>query len=143
MTPGETLVGTPYYNEKQKREYIASLDEPPIFDKNDTPEQRELRALMEQTKKALKERVAAGEDIGEILTETRVELQDLARYKSDINTMLNELKHKPDATIQDVDDFVKAANRMLEAKGIAPLRLGVVTRRMLQRYHETDKGKVK
>ena len=39
-----------------------------------------------------------------------------------------------------MDLMVEAANLKLEEKGIAPLKLGVITRRMLQKYRETKKG---
>lgn len=140
MTPGETLVGSPHYSKKQLSEYIKALDEPMIYNKEDTEFHRELRQAVEETKADLKKRLAAGEDIGEIFSSTREEFQDLARYKVTIQEMLSELKRNPATTIEDVDLFVEAANRKLEEKGVAPLKLGVITRRMLQQYHNKEKG---
>lgn len=141
LEPGDTLVGTPHYTEKQKKALIAELDTPMIYDKDDTQEQRQLRALVEETKADLKKRISAGEDIGEIFLKTREELQDLSNYKNEISGLLSELRAKPETTIEDVEDFVNAANIMLEGKGIAPLKLGVITRRMLQSRQkgETEK----
>lgn len=142
MTPGETLVGTPHYTPKQKEEFIKALDAPMIFNKEDTVEQQELRRLVEETKIALKRRIAEGEDIGEIFISTREEFQDLARYKNNMANTLSELRKDPDTTIEEIDALIKAANAELEGKGIAPLKLGVITRRMLQQYHKnSDKRK--
>ena len=141
MKPGETLVGTPTYTPKQKAAMIAALDAAVIYDKDDTQEQRDLRAAVEETKKELKQRVAAGEDIGEIFLETRKEMQELAQYKHQIEDLYREFRQKEDVTIEDVDDFVKAANIQLEKKGIAPLELGVVTRRMLKEYNNHSQKK--
>lgn len=142
MEPGEALVGTPYYSPKMRKEYLEALDAPPVFDKDETPEQRELRQAVEETKKDLKARVAAGEDLFKILEDTRTELQDLGRYKADVAEQLREFRNNPDATIDDLDDFVTAANQLLEKKGIAPLHLGVITRRMLD-HNRASKGKKK
>ena len=52
-------------------------------------------------------------DLGQILLDTRREYQDLARYKMMLRGELNEIKKNPEATIQDVDDFVTAAQMFL------------------------------
>ncbi len=140
LRPGETLVGTPHYTKKQIKEFIAALDEPMIYNKDETDEQRELRAAVQETKEDLKKRIAAGEDIGEILKATREEFQSLAQYKHEISQLLSELQKDPNTTIEEVDLMVGAANLKLEEKGIAPLKLGVITRRMLQKYRDTKKG---
>ena len=140
LRPGETLVGTPHYTKKQIKEFIAALDEPMIYNKDETDEQRELRAAVQETKADLKKRIAAGEDIGEIFKATREEFQSLAQYKHEISQLLSELQKDPNTTIEEVDLMVEAANLKLEEKGIAPLKLGVITRRMLQKYRETKKG---
>lgn len=143
LKPGETLVGTPTYTPKQKAAMIAALDAAVIYDKDETQEQRDLRAAVQETKIELKKRVEAGEDIGEIFLETRKEIQELAQYKHQIEDLYREFRQKEDITIEDVDDFVKAANIQLEKKGIAPLELGVVTRRMLKEYNNHSKKKEK
>ena len=47
--------------------------------------------------------------------------------------------------MQDIDDFVTAANKMLEQKGIAPISLSPITRRRLmhQRGLQIDGESVK
>jgi hypothetical protein len=88
---------------------------------------------MVETKIELKARMDAGEDLGQILLDTRREYQDLARYKFMLQNEINEIKKNPDATIQDVEDFVTAANQLLEQKGIAPIKLSPISKRMLLR----------
>lgn len=133
MEPGETLVGTPHYGPKFTKDFLESLKVPIIPSKDDSPEVQELKRLMNETKIDLKARYDAGEDIGKILEATHEEYQQLAAYKASIRSELLEFKKNPDATMEDVEDFVKAANMMLEKKGIAPLKLSPISKRMLMR----------
>ena len=133
MTPGETLVGTPVYTKRFTDDFLKSLETPIIATEEDSPEDAELKRAMVETKIELKARIDAGEDLGQILLDTRREYQELARYKFMLQNEINEIKKNPDATIQDVEDFVTAANQLLEQKGIAPIKLSPISKRMLLR----------
>lgn len=133
MTPGETLVGTPHYGPKFTQQFLKSLENPIIVTKDDTPEQAELKRLMIETKIDLKARYDQGEDIGKILEDTHAEYQRLATIKFDIQQELNEFRKNPDATLEDVELFLQAANKLLEEKGVAPLELSPIAKRMLLR----------
>lgn len=133
MTPGETLVGTPTYTKRFTDDFLKSLETPIVVSEEDSPEDTELKLAMVETKIDLKARLDAGEDLGQILLDTRREYQELARYKMMLQHEIAELKKNPDATIQDVEDFVTAANQLLEQKGIAPLKLSPISKRMLLR----------
>ena len=133
MTPGDTLVGTPHYSKRFTEDFLKSLETPIIVSEEDSEEDAELKRAMVQTKIELKARIDAGEDLGQILLDTRREYQDLARYKMMLQGEINEIKKNPDATIQDVEDFITAANNLLEQKGIAPIKLSPISKRMLLR----------
>lgn len=134
MKPGEGMVGTPVYGKRFREDFLKSLETPILIDKEkDSLEDQELKKAMIETKADLKARMDAGEDIGEILLQTRKEYQELARYKMTIQDELRKLYKDDSLTMQDMDDFVEAANKMLEDKGIAPIKMGPVTRRMLMR----------
>ena len=133
MTPGETLVGTPHYGPKFTQQFLKSLENPIIVTKDDTPEQAELKRLMIETKIDLKARYDQGEDIGKILEDTHAEYQRLATIKSDIQQEFDEFRKNPDATLEDVEIFLQAANKLLEGKGVAPLEMSPIAKRMLLR----------
>ena len=133
MRPGETLVGTPIYGKRFTDDFLKSCEEPIVVTEDDTPEQAELKQLMNETKIDLRARMAEGEDLGQILLETREEYQRLASYKQALQQEINELKKDDSLSMEDIDDFVEAANKMLDDKGIAPLKLSPITRRMLMR----------
>lgn len=133
MTPGETLVGSPSFGKKFTEKFLESLKNPIVITQDDTPEQAELKRLMIDTKIDLKARYDEGEDIGKILENTHEEYQRLASLKMDIQQAFSEFKNNPDATMEDVDDFLKAANKLLEEKGVAPLTMSPIAKRMLMR----------
>ena len=133
MRPGETLVGTPIYGKRFTDDFLKSCEEPIVINEDDTPEQAELKRLMNETKIDLRARMAEGEDLGQILLETREEYQRLASYKQSLQHEINELKKDDSLSMEDIDAFVSAANKMLDDKGIAPLKMSPITRRMLMR----------
>ena len=136
--PGDGLVGMPTFGRRFINDFMKSLEHPIIVTKDDTPEDAQLKRDMIQVKIELKQRMDAGEDIADIMLETHKEYQKLARYKSDIEKELREFRKRDDVTVQDVDDFVAAANKLLDAKGIAPISLSPIARRMLMRRSGND-----
>ena len=133
LTPGEGMIGTPILGERFRQQFLKSLEEPIIVSKDDTPEDAQLKRDMIATKIDLKARMDEGEDICKILADTHREVQDLARYKAMLQKEIHDASKNPDMTMEDVDDLVKAANTMLDAKGIAPITLGPISRRLIQR----------
>ena len=133
MTPGETLVGTPHYGPSFTKDFVESMKTPIVISAEDTPEQAELKRLMIETKIDLAERMRNGEDIGKILEETHEEYQRLAILKMEVASELNKLRKDPNATLEDVEDFTSAANKILEERGIAPITLSPIAKRTLLR----------
>lgn len=131
--PGEGLVGTPTFGKRFVNDFMQSLVNPIVVTKDDTPEQAQLKRDMIQVKIELKERIDAGEDLAAIMLDTHKEYQKLAQYKNAIEKELRDFRKRPDVTVSDVDDFVAAANQLLEGKGIAPISLSPIARRMLMR----------
>ena len=132
MRPGEGLVGTPRYNGRFKKEFLESLKTPIVVSAEDSPEDQELKRNVIQAKIELKEALDRGEDIEQIMLDTRKEYQDLARYKMELQELINEYKKDEGVTDEDVEDFVQAANKKLEEKGIAPLNVGPITRQKIR-----------
>ena len=120
IKPGEGLVGTPRYNGRLTKDFIESLKTPIIPTQDDSDYARELKRAVNEAKIELKAAYDRGEDIEEILLNERKELQKLAAYKQELKAMtLQGLKEAE--TAEEMDDYIAAANKMLEAKGIAPM----------------------
>jgi len=138
VEPGQTLVGTPHYGGRFKREFLESLKTPISSSSADSPEDAALKHAVNETKIELKAALDRGEDIEKIMLDTRKELQNLYRYKMEIRQELSAFRNKEGVTEADVEDFVGACNRMLEAKGIAPLKLGPISRQKLKLNNKED-----
>ena len=51
------------------------------------------------------------------------ELRELGAYKASLEKLLLEIARKPDMTEKDLDDYVTAANEMLESRGCSKLSM--------------------
>lgn len=143
MEPGQGLVGTPRYNGRFTKDFLESLKHPIIVSQDDTPEDAALKRAVIQAKIDLKDAYDRGEDIEQIMLDTRKEMQDLARYKQELKQQLHEIvKGDAEMTTEEMEYLVDAANKMLDAKGIAPMTFGPLTRRkiMLMREQELNGG---
>ena len=122
MKPGSMVVGNARdYRGKFTESFNKSLFEPIIVNEDDSEYVKEIKNSVTAAKKELKAAMDRGEDIEEIIKESRNELQRLASYKRDIRREVLQYLNKKAASVEDAEDMFEAANKMLEAKGIAPL----------------------
>lgn len=122
VRPGGMLFGQVEYDEKFKESFINSLTDKNVPVEEDSEWDVELKAAIEETKRELLQRIKAGEDLCEILQEAREESRRLASYKRNVQSIIREKLGDENATENDVKDIIKAANRMLEEKGIEPFK---------------------
>lgn len=122
VQPGGMLFGSVKYDEKFKQSFIESLLDKNEPEEGDSDWDKDLKAAVEETKKELAARIKAGEDLETILTEAREESRRLASYKRDVQALIGETMRNPELTDEDVSDVIKAANKMLEEKGIEPFQ---------------------
>ncbi len=121
--PGQAFVGTPHYNGRFTKNFLKSLEEPIIVSKDDPEDIQQLKRAVIEAKIQMKEAYDRGEDIEQILQEAREDLQRMARYKQELKADIYEYANKTEGiTDQDVDDYIAAANKLLESKGIAPMK---------------------
>ena len=139
MKPGDALVGPARYTGRFKERFLESLKTPIIVTEDDTPEQAQLKRDVIAARLQLKDALDRGEDIEQIMIDTRQELQDLARYKMELRKQFNELRRVEGTTEEDMDTLLEACNKMLESKGIAPMKFGPITRRKLMSEMENNK----
>ena len=121
--PGAPLLGTMRYDQKFVDEFIASLKEPILYDKDDTEEQKRAKMAVQQARQELKDAYDRGEDIVEIMRATEDELHKLAAYKINLQGEVQKALQDGALTDEEVSDFAKAANLLLEEKGLDPIRL--------------------
>lgn len=129
--PGSIVVGDPAYNKWFTKAFIESLKTPIIIKDDDDEFTRNLKREIIETKADLKAAYDRGEDIAQMMTDARKELKSLMEYKRAVNSEIIKVKNDVSANEQEVEDFVNAANKLLEEKGIAPLHVGPISRRRL------------
>ena len=123
VQPGEGFVGDSesIYSGFEK-EFLKTLDDPIVYDKDDSDYVKELKMGVEAMRQELKDIRASGESIEKVLIETRDQLQQLGLYRQELEQQV--LKMSEDGmSQQDYDDLLAAANRMLEERGSKPLEL--------------------
>lgn len=137
IKPGDTIVGTPIYNGRFKKDFLESLEEPIIVNDDDTPEDAQLKKDVIAARLELKDAMDRGEDIEQIMLDTRKELQRLMVAKMQLKQLFYEERKKCE-TDKDVEELFGACNKMLEEKGIAPLTYGPITKRNLMRSQKVE-----
>ena len=120
--PGTGFIGRPNYR-GLNADFLKSCQEPIIVSKDDSEFVADLKRQVTEVKKDLKPRIDAGENLGDIIEETREEFRQIAEYKRMLEKELREKAKDPDASAEDIEDFQKAVNVMLEKKGVAPVKL--------------------
>lgn len=137
MTPGDTIVGTKRYDRWFTQQFLNSIKTPIIATADDEPWQADLKRLVNQARLELKEAYDNGEDIDAIMTESRQQLQDLAKYKHSIKQIYAQ-NIKECETKDDVKGLQRAVNIMLEDKGCAPINFTPLTKLNLMKDKQRE-----
>ena len=143
MKPGETLIGDSalMFGKSFVREFVKSLETPIVIEPDDTPEAAELKRAVRETKAELKQRLDAGEDITKLLIDTRNDMQQLGLYRNELIQEINKIARDRTLTEADMEDFVKAANSMLEGRGAQPLSMPSFAVRRFQMLRDREDRK--
>lgn len=121
-----------------KEAFLKSCKEPIMISEDDDDWTKQLKRDVIDTKIELRERMANGEDIEEIMRETRYEYKKLAGIKGLIEAEVRNSLLNDDVTSDDMKNLVTAANKLLEDKGIPPLKINpFVQRRILELKKES------
>lgn len=124
VKPGQLFLGTATYDGRFVKTFLESLKEPIEFADDDTPEEREMKQAVIDTRKELKEAYDRGEDIAELMRETERQMHEQAAYRLDLRRAIVEYKKSGEHTDQDIKDYITAANSILNEHGMEPLKLG-------------------
>ena len=124
IEPGESLVGdSESYYRNFAEQFQASLLNPIRIEKDDDQYIRELKEAVKATREELVARLKAGEDIVQIMVDTRKQYQELGLYRNEIRDLVRKNLADGEMSAADYEDLVKAANIMLEERGSKPLDL--------------------
>ena len=110
------LAYLPPFDARYKELFLESLKTPIIATKDDPPELQEQKRQMNETKIWLKERLDAGEDIVAILNDEYKHQKKISGLRDSLKRELFQLQ-KTAKSVQEVEDYIAAANMMLEKEG--------------------------
>ena len=137
--PGVMVIGEIPYHKFENDFTAAAIDKIELTD-DDSDYERELKIAVEETKKAICDIMGKeGRSFADIMTEARQEQQSLAQYRLDLEDELRQIRKSGEYDADEYDKFVQAANKMLEAKGAAPLKTPGVYYRQLK-LNQIKKG---
>ena len=126
--PGTMVIGNRSVGPDFESRFLKSLEKPIIVSKDDSEYEQNLKRAVIEAKLNLKDALDRGEDIGKIMDEARDELQKMARYRAQLEKEATVLLHRGAMGAADAEDVIKAVNKMLEEKGIAPIELNSMSR---------------
>ena len=126
--PGTMVIGNRSVGPDFESRFLKSLEKPIIVSKDDSEYEQNLKRAVIEAKLNLKDALDRGEDIGKIMDEARAELQKLARYRAQLEKEATVMLHRGEIGAADAEDVIKAVNKMLEEKGIAPIELNSLSR---------------
>ena len=123
--PGAMLIGDMKYGRSFVKKFLKSLETPIVISKDDTPEVAALKRAVIDAKADLKARYDRGEDIAEVMNQSRQELKELSAYRADLEAQVRQIRRdaKGALKMKDYVDLIKAANTMLENRGCQPLKV--------------------
>lgn len=142
LIPGETVVGTPVYRRGFKAEFLESLKEPIEILPEDSEEIRALKSAVIEARRELKVAIDKGEDVDQIVYDARNQFQDLATYRQNIESLIND-EMKSVQSEEELNDLMTAAEKMMAEKGIAPESLNTLSKiklKFMLNNNETQKG---
>lgn len=136
-----TEPGTPVYGGGEffargfTRKFLKSLETPIVINDDDSEYDRSVKQAVIDARKELKERYDRGEDIEKVMRDTRAEIQRLGQYKIQVEKLVKKETSgaaRKGLTDEDIGDVIRAANKMLEEKGVAPIEPSPLLRRALK-----------
>ena len=130
--PGTFMIDVKYDKRTFEKAFVESLKHTIEVLPDDTPEVREQKLAVIEAKAALEAAYKRGEDVTEIMNESRGELVRLNRYRDSLIEMASENLSKDGTTDKDLDEYVDAMNKMLKDNGIREIKHKELARSVLR-----------
>lgn len=112
-----------FYDPGFLEDFQESLKTPIIATDTDSERTKNLKHAMNEVKIEICDRMRNGESLGDILTEARKEMDRLADYKRGVEKTLDEvIEQTGGLSDAELDDYISAANKMLEENGVTPVK---------------------
>lgn len=106
----------PPFNERFKESFLKSIETPIIISKDDPPELQEQKRDLIETKIWIKDQLDAGVDIVKLLNDEYDRQKKINGLRENLRRELYQIQ-KTATSVQEVEDYVAAANQMLQEQG--------------------------
>ena len=117
------------YGDSFIKDFHESLYDKYEADPDDSEEEKAVRQMVIETRAELKAAMDRGEDIAKLMNDTQDELDRLCQYQDALKKELQAIQYDESVSDEDFEDFVKAANLMLEKQGLKGLTMPhIITR---------------
>jgi hypothetical protein len=139
VEPGDFLVGdtgTMFANFDVQ--FKTALKHPIQINPEDDEETRELKEAVNETRQELLEHRKNGNDLSQVMADTRHQLQELGLYRNELNEMVKKMLDDGNLNDKDYEDLIAAANQMLDDRGCKPLELPKTFKRYVQMIGKED-----
>lgn len=122
VEPGTWMMRPVEFGDKFDKDLATALEDKIEITEDDTEEQRQLKQAVIDAKADLLAQAKDGKSPSKIMSEASNELYLLGKYKRDLEDEVRAVKNDPTKSEDDLRLTVEAANKMLEKKGLKPLR---------------------
>ena len=119
--PGETILPTTLPPSFEK-DFIEHLNDPIVINDDDSDQVKQDKQTMIAVKAKLKELMDRGESIREIMESEQEHLVKVMTMRDNLFAELRKIEESA-TSLQEVEDFVNAANKMLEEYGAQNIKL--------------------
>ena len=123
--PGQGFIGTPNYKDIDK-DFLDSCKHPIIITDDDDAYSVALKQDMIEAKVAIKKQLDSGLRLSDLIQSAREEMRKLSSYRHIASTAIRDME-KSGEPAENVVDFVNEVNKILESKGIEPLKPNPLT----------------
>ena len=142
IEPGRFFVGGGNYGPRFVESFVKSIEQPTLPTADDEEETRALKKLVNEVKADLKAKMDAGEDIVQIMKDTERELRSLSMLQQNMQKELVALRLDESVSEQDYYDYVDAANKMLQERGMKGISSPKFAEGQLKYLRERHKAKL-
>ena len=128
--PGSFFVVKPEFGESFDQDFMTALLDKIEVNDDDSEETRAIKENVSAVKKEIAEICKReGRKPSEVMNEHAAAMYELGRFQRDLEEELDRIHANEEYSDKDVEDFCEAANRLLKAKGLAPIQHLDLTRR--------------
>lgn len=132
IEPGTLMFGELPYGRRFNDDFKQAIMQKVKINPEDDEYTKELKRQVQAVKDDFKQIMLNGGDVGEEMRKARNELKELGIYKETLKRELFALRKSGEYSSDDMKDFITAANKMLEDKGLSPLNVPAVFLRNLE-----------